>query len=101
MAVCVRLKLRSLWVDQLCIDQENPDEVLLQITQMDRIYQSAALTLVAMAGDHADHGLPGISIPRSWNHTTVEVHGMVISNTAPSLPDLDQFTTWSSRGWTL
>ncbi|OCL10873.1 hypothetical protein AOQ84DRAFT_256171, partial [Glonium stellatum] len=51
---------RHLWIDALCIVQDNPLEKMDLINQMDKIYQNAFLTIVAAAGRDANAGLPGV-----------------------------------------
>ncbi|KAI1118378.1 HET-domain-containing protein [Nemania sp. NC0429] len=56
--------IRHLWVDALCIVQDDEDgEKLPHIKQMNRIYETAELVLVAMSGRDANAGLPGV---RPW-----------------------------------
>ncbi|KAK0715382.1 heterokaryon incompatibility, partial [Lasiosphaeris hirsuta] len=42
--------MQFLWVDALCIVQDVDEEKALQISQMDRIYSRAILTLAATEG---------------------------------------------------
>lgn len=51
------LGLQFLWIDALCIKQDSAKEKDEQIGSMDAIYQGAALTVFAAAGDNADSGL--------------------------------------------
>ncbi|KAK1081767.1 hypothetical protein LTR33_004416 [Friedmanniomyces endolithicus] len=51
---------RYLWVDSLCILQDNSEESSEQIANMDRVYGSALFTIVAADGEHADVGLCGV-----------------------------------------
>jgi hypothetical protein len=55
-----RLNERYLWVDSLCINQDDPEEKATQIKLMERIYRGAYLTLVAAEGCHSDTGLLGV-----------------------------------------
>ena len=50
MQVALRMDLRYLWVDRYCIDQTDHGDKHRQIQQMDLIYSSADLTIVAAAG---------------------------------------------------
>ncbi|KAL6695214.1 heterokaryon incompatibility domain-containing protein [Trichoderma pleuroticola] len=66
MDVTLTLGHRYLWVDALCIVQDSPSDLEIQLAQMDRIYGLAALTIVARGGKSSDSGLPGMSSPRNW-----------------------------------
>jgi hypothetical protein len=60
--VCEQLGHHCLWVDRLCIVQDEAQDALSkQLDPMAAIYYQAALTLVAATGDDAAHGLPGVS----------------------------------------
>jgi tetratricopeptide (TPR) repeat protein len=64
--VTTALGFQYLWVDQYCIDQDNPALKQEQLTKMDLIYHTADLTIVAAAGTNQGYGLPGIdSRPRT------------------------------------
>lgn len=41
-----RAKPRSIWIDALCIDQNDPDDRARQVSQMRRIYESATRVIV-------------------------------------------------------
>ncbi|KAF2488615.1 HET-domain-containing protein [Lophium mytilinum] len=48
---------RFLWVDALSIRQEDADMKHDQISQMGHVYSNALMTIMAVAGDDASHGL--------------------------------------------
>ncbi|KAI0573910.1 HET domain-containing protein [Pyrenophora tritici-repentis] len=52
---------RYLWVDQVCINQNDLAEKQDQIRAMDYIYSQSQLVIIAAAGDSVYHGLPGVS----------------------------------------
>jgi len=59
------LGYRFLWVDRLCITQDDSNEALSkQLDQMADIFHCAALTLVDIAGNDANNGLDGVSYAR-------------------------------------
>ena len=97
------LGYRYLWVDRLCIIQDDPSQQSDQINAMDVIYQSADLTIVALA-DQVE-GLPGTSSrPRraSLSNKTWELH-MKRLDVWADLPKIHRIVTnsrWNSRGWT-
>jgi len=53
-----------LWVDALCIVQDDIDEKQKQIAQMGSIYSNALCTIIALAGLDANTRLAGISLRR-------------------------------------
>lgn len=60
MALVRALGERYLWVDALCIVQDDDEHKMRDITRMDVIYLRAFATIVALAGGDADAGLPGL-----------------------------------------
>ena len=51
---------RYLWVDVLCIQQDDPGKKAEEIRQMDVVFQSALLSIVAFSARDAQQGLPGV-----------------------------------------
>ena len=51
---------RFLWADRHCINQQTSSEKHAQIAEMDIVYESAAVTIVAAAGADCGYGLPGV-----------------------------------------
>lgn len=103
--VMEKIGVRYLWVDALCIMQDDPTEKAYVIGAMDAIYSRAQLTIVAAAGTHANSGLPGIR-PGSRDLQSYEVRasfpessrGFVVARERPSMAI--QKSIWDSRGWT-
>jgi hypothetical protein len=89
--VALRLGVRYLWVDRYCIDQNDPKEKHRLISNMDRIYAGAELTIIAAAGSDPSYGLPGVSsTPRSFEQLQIEIG----HTTYVSLPPLEQSARW-------
>ncbi|OJD34800.1 heterokaryon incompatibility protein [Diplodia corticola] len=95
---------RYLWVDSLCILQEDGDELWDQIHGMASIYANATVTIVAAQGETADFGLRGIkgvSKPRSLSD---EVHALCDGTQILSYGDgwFSQLvpTKYAHRAWT-
>jgi len=93
---------KYLWVDALCIIQDNPTDLHDQIQNMNTVYGSAKLTIVAAAGSDSNAGLPGSALhPR----TVLDIDGVV--DDVQLIPALPNFATsifdsvWESRGWTM
>ncbi|KAH7414129.1 heterokaryon incompatibility protein-domain-containing protein [Phaeosphaeria sp. MPI-PUGE-AT-0046c] len=57
--VVLELGIPFIWVDRYCINQNNATEKHTIIGNMDRIYQDAELTMMAIGADSND-GLPGV-----------------------------------------
>ncbi|KAH6647854.1 heterokaryon incompatibility protein-domain-containing protein [Truncatella angustata] len=60
MTVCARLKFAYLWVDSLCIIQDDDRDMLDMVEKMNAIYTEADLTIFAASGTDAHSGLPGV-----------------------------------------
>ena len=56
----VALQERFLWVDSLCIEQDNAAQKHGQIAQMDIIFSQALVTLIALSANDANSCLPGV-----------------------------------------
>ncbi|ORY02743.1 heterokaryon incompatibility protein-domain-containing protein [Clohesyomyces aquaticus] len=57
-----KLGIKYLWVDRLCIIQDNEEYKKKQLSQMAAIYENAFITVIAVDGERADHGLRGIGL---------------------------------------
>ncbi|KAK0730085.1 heterokaryon incompatibility protein-domain-containing protein [Lasiosphaeris hirsuta] len=102
-----RIGMRYLWVDTLCIVQDDPRDKQQLIGIMDDVYNNAVFTIVAASGDDAKSGLRGVS-PRtgrpvsaarikicSSDDTTLD-----LSMCLPSLCEEVRRSAWNTRGWT-
>lgn len=106
-AMCLveRLGERYLWVDALCIVQDDAAQKHTDINNMGAIYANAAVTIVALGGRDAESGLPGlrgISAPRSVRqavHPLSRGTRVVESRGISKGWNLD-YSTYETRGWT-
>lgn len=90
---------RYLWVDTLCIVQDDQAETLKTIAVMDTVYKDAILTIVAADGTDSNAGLVGLDPGSRFIQFVVgSVDGihLTLQEPAPELPH----TIWSSRAWT-
>jgi hypothetical protein len=55
--ICRQLNIRYLWIDSLCIIQDDPYDWIEEAAKMDGIFQQAHITLAATAGDDSNAGL--------------------------------------------
>lgn len=66
------LRERYLWVDRLCIIQDDEHDLSKNIHGMHHAYSAAKLSIVAAGGDDANSGLPGL-VQRSRDAPLIEV----------------------------
>ncbi|KAI1458240.1 HET-domain-containing protein [Annulohypoxylon moriforme] len=102
MAFVQRLGERYLWVDTLCIVQDD-EQKLTEISKMAAIYANATVTIVASGGADANsglRGLQGISDPRSLKQVVHPlIRGVKVIETYESTVT-GKPTVWNTRGWT-
>jgi len=91
---------KYLWVDSLCIVQDDADSKHDQISHMAIIYSSALMTIVAASARDASSNLPGLRPGTRWPREKQEIYEL----NRPLRPDLvlkavDR-TIYVSRAWT-
>jgi len=97
--VVLGLGFRYLWIDRYCIPQHDEVEKAWLVTQMGKVYAASAFTIVAVAGDGPDHGLPGVSTTERDELFSVQVGPCTLVQ-AKRPTQLVQDSTWATRGWT-
>jgi Heterokaryon incompatibility protein (HET) len=97
--VTTALGLQYLWVDSICITQNDGPDFLHQLHQMDLIYAEAEFTIIATGCDHST-GLFGISRERSLLHKRVYINGFTITTFFDQTWSFVQRSAWATRGWT-
>jgi hypothetical protein len=110
MTVCIRLGIAYLWVDALCIVQDDETGKHQQIQNMDVIYANAYITFVGAADEKGSNsseqiphpGLARVTIPAVLPRSSLTMDGVlysysdIVSNPAN---DVISRSTWFSRGW--
>ncbi|PYI02731.1 hypothetical protein BO78DRAFT_324452, partial [Aspergillus sclerotiicarbonarius CBS 121057] len=99
MALVEAIGSRYLWVDALCIIQDSPDKSE-QLQIMDLIYMRARLTIIAMAGENADCGLPGIMLDTRKQQPMEVIDGYTFMTGCPQLYVEEESSPHFTRGWT-
>jgi hypothetical protein len=99
MEVARGVGLKYLWVDALCIKQDDEIEKEIQIGQMDKIYAYAAVTIVAADGSNANSPLKGVSTKREIDQDVSEVRPKV--NVLIPVTTGKSLAPWETRAWTL
>ncbi|KAJ1324732.1 HET domain-containing protein [Microdochium nivale] len=96
-----------LWVDRVCIDQENDKEKAALIPYIKDVFAGADLTIVAAGGDGAHAGLPGSpDTPRQPARTfdfaldLGKDHMTSLTPATHSFNTLNNASVWHTRGWT-
>jgi len=97
-AVVKSLNIQYLWIDALCIIQDDEFHKRTQISRMADIYGQSCLTIVALIGISSDSPLPGISIPRP--QTLSVVHDMPFTFHLSGLTQTAHDQVYETRGWT-
>ena len=93
---------RYVWIDSLCIVQNDPQEKHVLIANMDAVYGNSVLTINAAEGEDADAGLFGLpSTPRQTTQAVFEYcAGQHLTIGQPLLPELTDHCRRNTRAWT-
>ena len=107
-----KLKLRFLWIDALCIIQDDPVDWAREAARMNMVYGSAYLTIVATSAVSSTDGFlkrsqdMAISISCYKDNCAEPVDRLLIAYQGTdtdqgSWGSLVERTRWNTRGWTL
>lgn len=91
---------RFLWIDQLCIVQDDITTKQIAIKNMDKIYAHAELTIVAAAGNNATVGLPGVNGRPRTPQIMEEVKEGLRLIFASRWPEELDHSYYETRAWT-
>ncbi|KAF5005593.1 hypothetical protein FDECE_8000 [Fusarium decemcellulare] len=75
---------RFLWVDAICMVQDDKEQMARDIPNMDIVYGQAFATIVALEGNDADAGLPGVS---PGTRAPQRIGTITVSDRSPVLDD--------------
>lgn len=89
-----------LWIDALCIVQDDDSSKATYISRMNEIYGGALVTLVTLNEPSVESGLPGVAESRVLVQSPFEMNGLNLVPRLPQLSDVQQVSAWSHRAWT-
>jgi Heterokaryon incompatibility protein (HET) len=102
--VTKQLGIDYIWIDAICIEQDNEMDKAAIIADMGAIYSNSILTIVASTNTDPSAGLPGVSTtPRTQIQIHERLQGLQLAvafhdNRRP-LADVED-SVWNSRAWT-
>ncbi|EGX91409.1 Heterokaryon incompatibility [Cordyceps militaris CM01] len=105
--LCANIGIRYLWVDSVCIVQDDTESKMEQIKAMSSVYANAHVTLVALSSEDANAGIPRISQAKSGSDVSpfVDLPCQTLikaSQGSHGLPPvIHAGSMWSKRAWTL
>jgi hypothetical protein len=101
MQVTATLGQQFLWVDALCIIQDDPAELSATLQAMDMVYAAADVVIVASSGLDANAGLPG-AFPRSRMtcQPSEKICGITTFLETQPLSEVLASSCWRTRAWT-
>jgi hypothetical protein len=98
--VVLELEESYLWVEALCIVQDDEHDISAQIKNIHKIFRNAAVTIIAASGKGVRAGLSGFR-PHSRNVTQHfgVVQGLRLLVVGPPLEAILQSVKWNTRAW--
>ena len=98
----LRLGVNHIWLDRLCIDQEDQVQKQINIDTMGEVYGSAFATIILAVPFQggSEKGLPGHSAQRITWQRVENVGRMKLATSLPSLEMTIATSKWNSRAWT-
>ncbi|KAI0547560.1 heterokaryon incompatibility protein-domain-containing protein [Xylaria curta] len=97
--VCEKLGERYLWIDRLCILQDDELDKASQVHSMSSIYTGAKFVTVDASSNGINDGMAGVSRARTAQ-ISEKLAGLNINVQLPPLWDVVGPASWNSRGWT-
>jgi Heterokaryon incompatibility protein (HET) len=90
-----------IWVDSLCLIEDDPDALLSGAEAMDIIYEAYTLTIIAATWTDANSGLPGLRFnSRKVEQFVEEIDSGFSVMVCQGLTRALDNSKYSTRGWT-
>ncbi|ROW08800.1 hypothetical protein VMCG_02709 [Cytospora schulzeri] len=100
MVLVQSLGIRYVWIDSLCIIQDDEEDWRYTSSLMGRIYGNGVVNICAAAGEDYRHGIPGTQLtPRNAVQPLVSLAGMTLL-AVKTVESLIQNSEWDRRAWT-
>ncbi|KAF4464090.1 HET-domain-containing [Fusarium albosuccineum] len=94
---------RYIWIDALCITQDDPVTKDRLIRAMDQVYGRSIFTLIVASecDPSKDYGIPGINgLSRTGKQFSTKADELDLVAALPNYEQALQRSVWSTRGWT-
>lgn len=101
MEATTEMGFRYLWIDRYCIRQDDDSAAKhAQIQNMNLVYGSSALTIIAAAGLDPSYGLPGIGSTARDEQQSVRIGNRTVVVINNDVKEQIRASKWDSRAWT-
>ncbi|KAI0404391.1 HET-domain-containing protein [Xylaria palmicola] len=94
-----KMNLQYLWVDAMCLVQDDREDMMVGINAMSIIYEHSYFTIIAADGLNANAGLPGICQRKVIQVAAEILPGLSLVG-IPPIGDLLEISYYSKRAWT-
>lgn len=113
--LCRRLDIAYIWIDALCIVQDDPEDWKREAVQMERIYGNSILTISTPHNSHAHDSISTRKVTNAymtqiqWVYPGTSASSMLLLQRTSLITSVEHFpsplrpsyTPWMRRGWTL
>ncbi|KAI1855909.1 hypothetical protein JX265_011992 [Neoarthrinium moseri] len=95
-----KMRMRYLWVDRLCIVQDDDTSKAFFLRQMARIYARAEAVIIAMHGSNGEVGLAGVTRRRKSKQAVAKIDDLLSLTILRNENQQRKSSTYSTRAWT-
>ncbi|KAJ8589456.1 HET-domain-containing protein [Rhizopogon salebrosus TDB-379] len=92
---------RYVWIDALCIVQDDPEDKAVQVGLMELIYGNSAFTIIAAGCNSVQDPLPGVRPgTRDPKQQIAKIQSLHLALPLPKASEVIASSAWNKRGWT-